>query len=91
MQASWSQLPAQGVVIEVCQNLPGDRLASSSLDGETPYIQARTALSMYLSHFSHVSLPHISLSLSGPSLKVGMDACLPHPPDTLSIVEGLTS
>ena len=41
VKASWSQLPASGQVIEVCQNLPGDRLASSSVDGTTPYVQVR--------------------------------------------------
>lgn len=42
-QASWTQLAAQGAVIEVCQNLPGTLLATSCQDEGACYIQVGAA------------------------------------------------
>lgn len=41
LQATWSQLSADGATLDCASNLSGDRFATSTLDGRQAYVQVR--------------------------------------------------
>ncbi len=74
VKASWSQLASQGQVVAVCQNVPGDHMATSSVDdsGE-PHIQVPLMFITSLRRMLPAKAQHIDLGARQRHRRLGSD------------------